>query len=220
MEQRNQLSQNYRKLKRHKKKKKKKKKKKYGQIVVEEEDDEMVADEEKLIGEENIAELEQEESENEDENGKIDEQDEVHDEGIKGDGQSDDERQENRDNDNEERGNDADEANNGEDNLTTDEELEEEEMDTEKTLFQGFNENAGMHVPLQHKNNLKAINHLLVILARGVRYNSTYEEIIDQLKWIKKSFQHINIPTKKQALWKVLGRDKSNLIRCLYCSKC
>ena len=160
----------------------------------------MVADEEQLIGEENIAELEQEESENENENGRIDEQDEVHDEGIEEDGLSDDERQENRNNDNEERGNDADEANNREDNLTTDEELKEKKMGAERTLFQGFNENAGKHVPLKYKNNLKAIDHLLVILAWGVRYNSTYVEIIDQLKWIEKSFQHINIPTKKQAL--------------------
>lgn len=51
-------------------------------------------------------------------------------------------------------------------------------------LFTGIN-TVGLRVPLGHNDNLRAIDHLLVALARAIRHNATYEHLIDNLKWIK-----------------------------------
>ncbi|XP_051167613.1 uncharacterized protein LOC127285565 isoform X2 [Leptopilina boulardi] len=94
-----------------------------------------------------------------------------------------------------------------------------EEENVQDTLFTGINA-LGMRVPLRGNANLRAIDHLLVTLARAIRHNSTYEHLLDDLKWIKKSYRYINMPTTKKALWRVLGRNKNNLIYRFFCEEC
>lgn len=96
---------------------------------------------------------------------------------------------------------------------------EEERVCPQETLFLGI-DTAGMRVPLQYNQNIAAIDHLLVALSQFVRHVSTYEHLIDNLKWIKKQFRYINIPTTKNALWNFLGRTEDNLVYRFFCSQC
>ncbi|XP_051162451.1 uncharacterized protein LOC127282323 [Leptopilina boulardi] len=89
----------------------------------------------------------------------------------------------------------------------------------QETIFSGIN-TRGMRVPLQANYDIRAIDHLLVLVSRTVRYCNTYEQIIDELKWVKASYRYINLPTTKPALWEVLGRHDENLRYLLFCSKC
>ncbi|XP_043469404.1 homeobox protein 12-like isoform X2 [Leptopilina heterotoma] len=102
--------------------------------------------------------------------------------------------------------------------LQTDEEVERDNR-PERTLFQGLRI-VGMRAPLRHKENIRAIDHCLIALAQSIKNHYTYESLLNHLKWIKDSFQFINIPTSKKSLWKMLGRNKSNLIYRLYCAAC
>ncbi|XP_051167820.1 uncharacterized protein LOC127289003 isoform X2 [Leptopilina boulardi] len=103
--------------------------------------------------------------------------------------------------------------------VNNDDNQEEEIPNLQETFFRGIN-TIGLRVPLEHNQNLRAIDYLLVALTRAVRHNSTYEHLIDDLKWIKKCFTVINMPTTKKALWKILGRSRENLIYRYFCEKC
>lgn len=97
--------------------------------------------------------------------------------------------------------------------------VDQNEENVQDTVFIGINA-LGMRVPLESTENLRAIDHLLVTLARSIRHNSTYEHLIDDQEWIKKSFRFINMPTTKKALWRVLGRTRENLIYRFFCEQC
>ncbi|XP_051167850.1 uncharacterized protein LOC127285746 [Leptopilina boulardi] len=106
---------------------------------------------------------------------------------------------------------------------TSDSELEAEDNENElpqRTMFQGFSGMNGMRAPLKDNGQLTSLDHLLLELTYTIRYNNTYEQLVRRLQLLKKMYVNINIPTTKMALWRILGRDDSNLIYRLYCEKC
>ncbi|XP_043461911.1 uncharacterized protein LOC122498294 [Leptopilina heterotoma] len=112
-----------------------------------------------------------------------------------------------------------DESSEGEEEIPG-EDADEENARPDRPMFQGFGNLLGMRVPLRSSRHFMSIDLLLIALAQSVRYKGTYKQLLSLLKLFKKSYMHINIPTTKKALWKILGRNDSNLIFQLYCEKC
>lgn len=113
------------------------------------------------------------------------------------------------------------EENTDEDNSDTASEAEDNfEERPQRPLFQGIENMSGMLAPLRTTGELKALDHLLIILTHAVRYHSTYERILRDISVLKKLYQIINLPTTKRALWRMLGRNEENLRYRLYCDKC
>ncbi|XP_051168710.1 uncharacterized protein LOC127286354 isoform X1 [Leptopilina boulardi] len=89
-----------------------------------------------------------------------------------------------------------------------------------RPMFQGLARRNEMRRELTDNGELKAIDHLLIELTFTVKYNNTYEQLLQRLQLLKKTYVRINVPTTKKALWKTLGRDDSNLVYRLYCEMC
>ncbi|XP_051156396.1 uncharacterized protein LOC127278639 [Leptopilina boulardi] len=177
---------------------------------------------------------EEEETENE-ENGDHEEGNEVEDEETEDDENGDQE--EGRNNDDEDvedeeteddENGDHEEGRNNDDEDVEDDESEEmnsesdpeEEEFLQHPVFQGFGGLNGLHAPLRSNGELTAIDHILMELTHTVRYNNTYDQLIRRLRILKKTYVNINVPTTKEGLWKMLGRDDSNLLYQLYCERC
>ncbi|XP_043484007.1 uncharacterized protein LOC122512314 [Leptopilina heterotoma] len=90
----------------------------------------------------------------------------------------------------------------------------------ERPIFQGFDENFRMNVNLQNDINVRAKDILLTCLARNVRHKGTYESLISDFQCSKDLYIECNLPTTKEKLWKVLKRDRSNLMYSVYCTLC
>ncbi|XP_043460897.1 uncharacterized protein LOC122497697 isoform X1 [Leptopilina heterotoma] len=119
-------------------------------------------------------------------------------------------------------------ADNDEDGHINDNENVEMEIDNNQeamivnpqvAYFTGWNI-VGMRVPLQYNQNVSAVDILMLSLAQFIRHKSTYEQLISILKGYKLMFRHINIPTTKDALWRVLGRTGENTNYRFFCSQC
>ncbi|XP_043471604.1 uncharacterized protein LOC122504520 isoform X1 [Leptopilina heterotoma] len=87
-------------------------------------------------------------------------------------------------------------------------------------VFQGFLEDPRMNVYLQGRNDKTARDHLLVAIAHNMAERETYKSLIGSLRWTKNSYIQCRLPTTMNQLWKVMGRDKSNLLYSVHCALC
>ncbi|XP_074110548.1 uncharacterized protein LOC141534849 [Cotesia typhae] len=86
--------------------------------------------------------------------------------------------------------------------------------------FLNINKEPNLDIPLIPKQNITVKDHLLAAIATSVRHKLSYEATLDQLQWIKSKYHANCIPTNKEQLWHVLGRNKDILTNHYYCRNC
>lgn len=97
-------------------------------------------------------------------------------------------------------------------------EEENEIVGAERALFQGIgNNHFRMNIVLQSNNQVKALDSSITALARNVVQRETYKSLVNNLKWIKSMYLECDILILMKQVWRVLNRDKSNLIHSVYC---
>lgn len=70
-----------------------------------------------------------------------------------------------------------------------------------RPMCQGFEGMNGMRATLRDNGELKVLDRILIELTLSVRYNNTYEELIERIKLIKLTYVNvINVPTTKKSL--------------------
>lgn len=133
------------------------------------------------------------------------------------------EEQDSSSSDNDNRDSDESDDSNDIEGSSSNSDSEAEDIEDERAqrpMFQEIRGREGLLGPLRDNGQLSTMDHLLLELACAVRFNNPYEELITRLQILKRTYVNINIPTTKSALWKMLGRDDSNLKYSLYCEKC
>ncbi|KAH0540014.1 hypothetical protein KQX54_011191 [Cotesia glomerata] len=117
---------------------------------------------------------------------------------------------------------------NDENQIPVDKNNEEEHVNAEinnsvKTRnFRSFNisMNFTNNIFMFQNRNTTVKDHLLCVVALSLRHHWSYECILDTFRYINNSYGSTELPTTKQALWKALGRNDSQVIKYFYCREC